>query len=840
MWLQSSQMTLFCHGIPGAGKTILTSVIVDELTKRFSNDTSTGIAYIYCNFREQRKQHVDNLLASLLKQLTGSQSSLLESLEKVHNHHKRNRTRPSPEDMRNLLKSAASVYSRVFIIVDALDECQESQGFRANFLLELFNFQSQTGANLFATSRPIQEIAEKFKGGMSLEIRALDEDVQTYLTGQMYRLPLVESKPDLQATIKTTIAAAVRGMCVTSRRLFSTCYRSRVLTLSPRFLLAPLHIEALTREPTIGHVESALQSLPRELDETYKQALTRVQNQGGNVSVLAEKILCWVVHARRVLSIVELQHALAIQLGKSELDEKFIPSPEVIGSVCAGLVTIDKDSDTVRLVHYTAQAYFERSWAEFFPDAHTNLAKLCLTYVSFSVFDSGFCKTDKDFRRRLQTNRFYDYAARNWGYHAYGASSDVNGLILQFLESDGKRSSSTQVIMPDEDDYCFHNCLSEPTEMTGLHVAAYFGLRTSIIALLESGYRDEADVKDSHGRTPLWLAAKEGHDKVACLLLENGASPNPIDDDERTPLWLAAKKGHEAVVKLLLGNGADADPRPTGFFDKGVTPLHLGAEKGSDTIVRLLLKSGADQNVKDYQGRTPLWLAIEREHYAVAELLLAELLPKNGANSDPGLTAYFKNGVSPLQLAVEEGSDTIVRLLLRSGADQNVKDYHGRRLLWLAMEKEHYTLVDLLLENGADPNSRGSKGRSLLWHAIEKKHYEVAKLLLENGADLEPGEYEGRPLPWQAMEKEHYDMVKLLLENVADPDFKNYQGRRPLWLAAERGYDTVVKLLLENGADPDYKNYQGRTPLWLAAENGHDAVVKLLLDHGADIKTQDM
>ncbi|KAK9440036.1 Ankyrin repeat-containing domain protein [Metarhizium brunneum] len=257
--------------------------------------------------------------------------------------------------------------------------------------------------------------------------------------------------------------------------------------------------------------------------------------------------------------------------------------------------------------------------------------------------------------------------------------------------------------------------------MTGLHVAAYFGLRTSMIALLEGGYRYEADVKDSHGRTPLWLAAKEGHDKVAGLLLENGASPNPIDYYDRTPLWLAVKKGPEVVVRLLLGNGADADLRPTGFFDNGVTPLHLGAEKGSDTIVRLLLKSGADQNAKDYDGRTPLWLAIAEEHYAVAELLLAELLPKNGANPDPGLTVYFKRGVSPLQLAVEEGSDTIVRLLLKSGADPKVQDCHGRTLLWLA---------------------------------VEVKQYEVAKLLLESGADVEPREYEGLILPWQDMEKE--------------------------------------------------------------------------------------
>ncbi|KJK95155.1 hypothetical protein H633G_00958 [Metarhizium anisopliae BRIP 53284] len=641
MWLKSSQTTLFCHGIPGAGKTILTSVIVDELTKRFSKDTSTGIAYIYCNFREQEKQNVDNLVASLLKQLTGSQSSVLESLKIVRDSHRPNGTRPPLGDIRRLLQSAASAYSRIFIIVDALDECRESRGFQTDFLSELFNFQSQTGANLFATSRLVQEIADKFKGGMSLEIRAMDEDVQTYLNSQMYRLPLVENKTDLQAKIKVTIAAAVHGI---------------------------------------------------ELDEIYRQAVTKVQSQGGNISVLAEQILCWVVHARGVLSVVELQHALAIQLGKLELDEKFIPSAEVIGSVCAGLVTIDKDSDAVRLVHYTAQAYFERSWAEFFQDAHTNLAKLCLTYVSFSVFDGGFCETNEEYQRRLQTNRFYYYAARNWGYHAYGTLSDVEGLILPFLESDGKRSSATQVIMPDKDDYCFPDCPRGPTEMTGLHLAAYFGLPTSIIALLENGHRHEADATDSHGRTPLWLAAKEGYDKVAGLLLENGASPNSIDDDGRTPLWLAAKKGHEAVVKLLLGNGADADPRPTGFLDNGVTPLHLGAEKGSDTVVKLLLENGADPDSKDYQKQTPLWLA------------------------------------------AEGGYDTVVKLLLENGADPDSKDYRGRTPLWLAAEKGYDEVVKLLLDHGADIKAKNIFRLTPLTCAVRYGYESILELLLDHGA----------------------------------------------------------------------------------------------------------
>jgi hypothetical protein len=50
-WLNTDNQTLFCPGIPGAGKIILISIVVEELTTRFSNDPTIGIAYIYCNFR---------------------------------------------------------------------------------------------------------------------------------------------------------------------------------------------------------------------------------------------------------------------------------------------------------------------------------------------------------------------------------------------------------------------------------------------------------------------------------------------------------------------------------------------------------------------------------------------------------------------------------------------------------------------------------------------------------------------------------------------------------------------------------------------------------------------
>jgi hypothetical protein len=65
-WLNAENQTLFCPGIPGSGKTILTSIVVDYLYSKCQIDPSIGIAYIYCNFRRQDEQKIDDLTASLL------------------------------------------------------------------------------------------------------------------------------------------------------------------------------------------------------------------------------------------------------------------------------------------------------------------------------------------------------------------------------------------------------------------------------------------------------------------------------------------------------------------------------------------------------------------------------------------------------------------------------------------------------------------------------------------------------------------------------------------------------------------------------------------------------
>jgi hypothetical protein len=216
-WLNIGKQTLFCPGIPGAGKTILTSIVVDDLNTRFLADQNVGIAYLYCNFRRRDEQSAEDLLASLLKQLTREQFSLPDRVKTLYDQHRKKRMRPSFDEISRVLQSVAAMCSQVFIVVDALDECQVSDGCRTKFLTEIFNLQAKCGVHLFVTSRFILEITEVFKSSTSLEIRATRDDVERYLEGHMQQLPsFVQRNQQLQGEIKTGISEAVDGMYVTS------------------------------------------------------------------------------------------------------------------------------------------------------------------------------------------------------------------------------------------------------------------------------------------------------------------------------------------------------------------------------------------------------------------------------------------------------------------------------------------------------------------------------------------------------------------------------------------------------------------------------------------------
>ncbi|KFZ02648.1 hypothetical protein V500_00038 [Pseudogymnoascus sp. VKM F-4518 (FW-2643)] len=402
-WIETSK-TLFCPGMPGAGKTILTSVVVDELNTRFQDDKSIGVAYLYCNFRRQHEQRAEELLASLLKQLIQRQRSIPSSVQALYNRSKWKKKQLSFDEIMSSLRSVATTtYSMVFIIVDALDECQVSDNGRTKFLDAILNLQAEckTSIHIFATSRFIPEIRERFTDAIQREIVAHPEDVRRYLDGHIQGLPrCVRQSLDLQVEIKDKISNAVDGM----------------------FLLAKLYLDALKGKKSPKAIRKALEELPtgfqaydETYDKAYEDAMERIENQISDEKELA------------------IQLALAIERESSEFDEDNICPVEDMVSVCAGLVTIDEESGIIRLVHYTTQQYFKRTQGKWFPQIEADMAAICCTYLSFDKFGGGIWLDDKQLEQREEENVLYSYAAHNWGLHAHQASI-LHREVTTFLE----------------------------------------------------------------------------------------------------------------------------------------------------------------------------------------------------------------------------------------------------------------------------------------------------------------------------------------------------------------------------------------------------------------------
>ncbi|KFY47129.1 hypothetical protein V494_00150 [Pseudogymnoascus sp. VKM F-4513 (FW-928)] len=700
-WVETNQQVLFCPGIPGAGKTILSSIVVDYLYANFQKDTNTGIAYLYCNFRRQDEQNAEGLLASLLKQLAQGLYPLPESVKSLYDNHKEKRTRPTFNEISSTLQSVAALYSRSFIVVDALDECQTSGGCRTKLLTEIFALQAKSGANIFATSRFIPEVDVSFKTSMRLEIRASDHDVQRYLDGHMSELSTcVLRSLVLQSEIKAEIIKAVNGM----------------------FLLAQLHFDSLKDKKSPKAIRTALKDLSTgndAYDDAYNDAMERIEGQLDGDEKLAKQVLSWITCASRPLTTVELAHALGVELGELEFDKENLSPIEDIVSVCAGLVTVDEESAIIRLVHYTTQEYFERTQKRWFPDAETNIATICVTYLSFNVFETGICQNDDDFEERLTSNPLFDYASHHWGHHVPKGFT-LTAEVCSFLEKNAQVEASSQALLiskfyPEDSGYSQRF----PRQMTGLHLAAYFGVEKLVYNFLESGLA--ANLKDSYSWTPLSWAARNGHEGVVQLLLGKGAEMEAKDEMYgQAPLSLAAESGHEAVVQLLLGEGAEVEAEDQ---MSGRTPLSWAAESGHEAVVQLLLEEGAEVETKDEMWiRTPLSWAAESGHDAVVQLLLEE-----GAEVETTDRMY---GRTPLSWAADSGHEAVVQLLLEEGAEVDAKDKMYGTALSLAAESGHEAVVQQLLEQGAEVDAKDAYGRTPLFLAGRNGHEVVEKLLL--------------------------------------------------------------------------------------------------------------
>ena len=221
-WVEVNESeTMLCPGIPGAGKTIVASTVIEDVSIRFGKNKTIGIAYLYCNFQRKIEQSNANLLSSLLKQLANQPSSDFDTVKDLYKEYEGKQSRPRCEEVLECLKKVSSSYQRVFLIVDAMDEAPLEV--REKLLKDLSNLQKypQATINIFITFRPevVSQCREYFDNYIVREIAATNEDMLEYIKTMLSAIPprkFQELGPVIE-DIKKSILDASNGMLVISK-----------------------------------------------------------------------------------------------------------------------------------------------------------------------------------------------------------------------------------------------------------------------------------------------------------------------------------------------------------------------------------------------------------------------------------------------------------------------------------------------------------------------------------------------------------------------------------------------------------------------------------------------
>ena len=497
--------------------------------------------------------------------------------------------------------------------------------------------------------------------------------------------------------------------------------------------MAKLLLDSLVTKMTRKALREAIGELPKTLNDTYDDALSRINKQNKDEKELAERILSWISYAFRPLNITELRHALAVIPGEDHFDEANMPDEEDLPSVCAGLICIEEGSKTVRLAHYTAQDYLESIRDQSFVDARRLVAATCLTYLSYKGnrlccngrhyiyrFDQlGYSKvrvdrsmscpyatqilnadeTAKDVLEGDGTSFYHDksgtplalyrYAAHYWARHLKDRlERELQPLAMKFILDSMNRQMALGVIRK----LWWTRRIKGP-----LTVAVQYDLRHICHVLLEQQTYDLGD-KEGEGYRSLLAAAGSGRDEVMKLILQQNQLKTLIESDGNfvlKPLAWVAWTGNRAGVRFLLESAGLINPDDT-------TP-----ESGRYSVYNM-------QKLPEHHD--PLIEGLESMDIDATIPLIAVLsnvptlqaaLSKPGANIEDRDPDHQKTA---LHHASESGRTGIIELLLSKGADVRARAFYGETPLHYAVESGNLEAVKLLVEAGSDPDARNNNG----------------------------------------------------------------------------------------------------------------------------------
>ncbi|KAH6908082.1 ankyrin repeat-containing domain protein [Coprinopsis sp. MPI-PUGE-AT-0042] len=770
-WLHAKNVVLCGTGMPGAGKTVLVSLIISTITK----PNGQLVAFIYCRYTEPLS--VQDILAAVIRQILEDHQQLVALLRPLFDHHNLRNTRPTQGDLLSLLKTISVSFPMAHFLLDGLDEAHP------DIQYELVKALDSLGGNLMITSRPIPLLKQVLPDAIFFDVIADKDDIASLVSQR------IEMNP---AFLELLTGAGAKEAVISKIREKS----------QGMFLHAALQIELVRRCISLKSVMKQLDAMPAKLEEMYTLSIQRIERQFDDPdhADLAKRALLWVIYSEEPLTLEELRYAVACTPENEPFDETDVVPENILLSACAGLISTEGKRGTTRLIHYTAKTALISILARDYPNPHSVLAQGCIIYLhTYGINDV----TTEKLIRSHKSMPLLSYALHHWTSHA--------------RRCDGFSSSATS---PSSGRSFLLSCRSYPLgwypwmssrfptmATSSFHVAMFYNilhLVSDVIRPREDGAIvtpcgvESANVWPWRNRTPLMFSVSRGHlEAVDWLLAVPNILVNAQSSDKNTALLLACSRADQRarIVQRLLQH-PQIDPNIAN--DSGRTPLLaclLSASSKIDVsthdnegctsesfhaVLALLAHPGTDINKPKPDGQTPLMEAIECSNDSAAHALLERPSIQVNRKSERGetalMTSSYRNNVA---IAKRLTTCTDIDVNARRNGD-------GYTALTLANSEE--MMLVLLHTPGIDVNS-ASVGLSAIALAA-KNGWEraIARLLLFPELDV-------TILP--ALASTEADMLEYLDRPGIDINACHPPGYSPVALASSRGWDRALKRLLE-------------------------------------------
>ncbi|XP_055838336.1 ankyrin-1-like [Episyrphus balteatus] len=315
------------------------------------------------------------------------------------------------------------------------------------------------------------------------------------------------------------------------------------------------------------------------------------------------------------------------------------------------------------------------------------------------------------------------------------------------------------------------------------------------IAKLLLMHEPDVNATDEHGKPPIFHAVQNSDIDMYKLLLLHGANVYKCPD----LLRIAVRRGCKEIFDHLIENKVDIEASD----EFGRTPLHL-------TVPHKYSEN--DKNIPNYKGENKLHLVLANQSYINKTTEMAKILLRMGANVN---AATYKNNLTTLHIACEEGLASIIKVLLEYKADVNCISVNGTPLHFAAKNDNEF-IIEMLLAKKADIDLKNKNGDTALHIAAEYDNTKVLKTLLKNGADVDSKNIKLVTPLHVAVQNTKFETFSILLEHGACIDAKDIDGNTVLHKAIIMANIHVIESILDFGSDINILNTNNLTPFRLA------------------------